>query len=929
MFSATLSQIRTSLANGALVVVTFAVVSCGGGSGGGGSGGGGDGTTTTSTSPSPSVVTAPSLSAPSQSPFHSNDDNLTISGSCTSGNTVNLTGDDTQSVACSSSAFSFTVSKTVDDIYSFSLAATDGATTSSSVSLQWIRDTAAPGNVTVTSPGASPYTSDTNFVTIQGACESGATVTIRDVAASGSSTVSCSSGAYSYTSGSKSSDATYDFQIKQTDRAGNPSGTLTWQWVRNTSSVSVPVIASPSSSPHYSNANSLVLSGSCTDGNTINLSGDATDSVVCASTAFSFTINKASDGTYNFSLMASNGSTDSNSATFQWIRDTVVPSDPTVDAPGASPYTSGDDSITISGACESGATVNVSDVAATTSTDVSCSSGSYSYTSATKTLDGDYDFNIKQTDKAGNASGTVTWRWSRNTTIPSTPGITSPASSPHYSNSSPLTISGTCTPDFTVVLSGDAAQTATCSNPGGTYSFSVSVNLEGSYSFSIVQHDGLGGPNSSANTLTWVYDTTVPAAPTISGPVAVASGGSGTYTSAGDITVSGSCENGATVTLSNGDSQTATCSSSSYSFNVIASCGATKILDLSQTDRAGNPSGATRLTWSKDCTLMAEPTIVSPSRSPHAASSTSLTISGGCDTGMTIVLGGEVLASEVSSPSGSLQTTCADSSYSFTIDKSADAQPAIRYDLTLKQQDSATAPTKISNEVPLVWIRNGANQTAALYHFDTATGVAFDSSLYGNSSLSDNATASVAGRYAEARDFISASSSYMAALGNDAQRTARHFMTFETWLQLDTVPGNNGSFVFAEREGVWKLQLTRQGGSTKYYFEFVAHEELGGSCGAAVSVKSSTMSLVTPQTAFTKLAVTFELGSVTIYYNNTIVGTGTVGLAGNAELCDTGTGSLVIGSDSGTGSFLDGKLDELSISQKIRDPGRTGPFTAD
>lgn len=691
------------------------------------------------------------------------------------------------------------------------------------------------------------------------------------------------------------------------------------------SSLSDPIVLIPAESVYASNQDLLSISGSCTDGTLVDIRDEETatvESVSCVSSAFSSSLSKSVDGSYNYSVRGRNEESSTNYVTRKWIRDTQAPSAPSVTKPGASPYTSGDDSLVLEGGCESGAIVNVLDLSIASSSQVNCVSDWFSYTTETKIYDGDYDFELFQTDIAGNRSGTTTWRWSRSGGLPETPVITSPSTSPYYSNSPGLIISGSCTGGYTVELSGSASQTTIC-DEFGNFSFSVSAAAEGSFDYSVVQYSSAGATVSAAASLNWIYDATAPAAPELSSPVPVASGGVGSHTSYSDITISGNCESGATVSLSGSTTQSIACSSSSFSFDVTMACGQTLSYFINQTDLAANSSGSTQLDWTKDCTALPEPVLLSPSANPHVSSSKTLTVSGGCDNGMTVVLSGDVAAPE--------KVTCVDSSFSFAIDKTADNSPAVRYDFSVHQQDSPDAPTQTSASVALTWIRNGVYQTAALYHFDSYSGALSDSSHYSENGLSDTATQSAAGMFSEGRDFVSANTSYLSASNSDSLRTARHYFTLEAWIQLQSLPKKAGAFVIAEKEGSWKLSLNRQGGSQNYYFEFAAAEELGGSCSATASFSSAffTPTPTVPETSFKKITVLFELGNISVYYGGALIISGVLGTAGNAELCDSAAGGLFIGSDSGTSSFFDGKMDELSISQKIRQPNRTGPFSAD
>lgn len=82
--------------------------------------------------------------------------NLVIEGTCQSGTTVQLKGDDTQSTTCAYSAFSFTISKTTSNTYFFNLYQENQYGTSATVTVTWKFDNVAPVQLTLTSPLSNP-----------------------------------------------------------------------------------------------------------------------------------------------------------------------------------------------------------------------------------------------------------------------------------------------------------------------------------------------------------------------------------------------------------------------------------------------------------------------------------------------------------------------------------------------------------------------------------------------------------------------------------------------------------------------------------------------------------------------------------------------------------------------------------------------------
>lgn len=360
-----------------------------------------------------SLPATPVITNPSSNPFHSKLSSLTISGTCVTGHTVFLNGDDTQSTTCSASSFSFTVSATVDDSYDYAVTQQnpDTSLTSAADTQTWNRDTVAPSAPTITNPTSSPFTSSTNL-TIDGSCETGSTVYLTG---DDTQNATCTSATYNFTV-IKGSDGTYNFSIYQTDQATNTSGTVTQQWVRDNSIPAAPTITTPASEPFISNNTTLTLAGSCITGYTVYLSGDVSTSDVtspaaslsqtCTSNAYSYTVTKSVDATYSFSVTQENLSgTPSSAATRSWILDRVAPNttiatnptDPNLGTTATFSFTS----------TESGT--------------FSCSLDGASYTTCTSPItltglsNGAHTFDVRATDGANNTDATpASYSWTQN-----------------------------------------------------------------------------------------------------------------------------------------------------------------------------------------------------------------------------------------------------------------------------------------------------------------------------------------------------------------------------------------------------------------------------------------------------------------------------------------------------------------------------------
>ncbi len=719
------------------------------------------------------VVSAPTILSPSINSTTNNLSLFNMSGSCTNGYRVSLSGSDTQTMICASSSFSFSISKLSDGINNFNIFQTNASSqNSASVTRVWIRDTQAPAAPTISSPSSNPYTSSDSNYQLIGSCENGATIALSGAM---NQSMTCAGSAYGFTI-TQSTDGTYNFLISQLDVAGNSSVASTFQWIRNSTLPPTPVLSAPTTTPFYDNSSNLVIAGSCVTGNTVYLSGDATNSTACASSNFSFNVNKNVDGNYQFSIVQVNGSSlSSGSATAVWQRDTVVPAPPTVTSPASSPLINNANTLSLQGACELNATVQVSgsasqsqicstgtysitinnltdgtytynlrqvDLAGNLSSSTSqiwtrdtaapavlvllspatnpftsadtnlilngtcesnsnismsgdsaasttCSSGNFSL-NLTKNTDATYNFSLIQADAAGNLSASLGFQWIRSTSIPATPVITSPASTPFIGSNTSLSLTGTCTDTFIVELSGSNTQSQTC--VGGSYTFSITQTTDGTYNFSVRQKNISNVYSASAN-LSWTLDRVSPVNPTITSPAS-----SPVYTNGNSITVVGACEINATVELAGASAQTMTCISGNYSFTISKNLDFSYELSVKQTDLAGNNSGFTILTWVRDSVVPQTLILINPNANPYSSSG-NLNIQGSCENSATVSLQEYTTAGRTTPTGSALTTVCTAEFFSFSFSKLTDAT----YYLGIKQTDLAG---NNSSEINLDWVRN-------------------------------------------------------------------------------------------------------------------------------------------------------------------------------------------------------------------------------
>jgi hypothetical protein len=261
------------------------------------------------------------------SPYYSNLDSVSFGGACETGITIVVSGTDSTSIPCSSSAWSYTtLSQTTDASRTYTFTQIDAAGNIGQISSTWSRDTVAP---LLTFSSASAFVTSGDSVNFGGNCEAGLFIS---VSGSGSATIPCNAGSWAYLAG-KTLDGNYSYTFSENDLAGN-SSSLTGTWNRSTSG---PVITVTQISPQITNSGSIAISGTCSGGTAgsngiITVGGAGSGSITCPSTTstaanWNTTLSQGSDGTYNYTFsITDNFSTPrTSSAVFTWQRDTAIP----------------------------------------------------------------------------------------------------------------------------------------------------------------------------------------------------------------------------------------------------------------------------------------------------------------------------------------------------------------------------------------------------------------------------------------------------------------------------------------------------------------------------------------------------------------------------------------------------------------------------
>lgn len=220
------------------------------------------------------------------------------------------------------------------------------------------------------------------------------------------------------------------------------------------------------------------------------------------------------------------------------------------------------------------------------------------------------------------------------------------------------------------------------------------------------------------------------------------------------------------------------------------------------------------------------------------------------------------------------------------------------------------------------WSQENSN-TAALFHFDAGEEL-FDSGISGVDLDDFGTTADANGVFGQARLFDMTTSSSMTWSDNPMHDGLTSSMTIELWIK-PTVFSNGQSMGL----------VSKMGGAGNNSFELSIHRQ-GGSKNARLSVnltsdgttmtvlESSNLHIGTDvlENGWNHVAFVYDMGSVLLFLNGTVVGTHTFGTLGSTVLFDS-TANIDIGLSS-AGDYFDGSMDEIRISQTAR---YTGTFT--
>lgn len=562
------------------------------------------------------------ITAPAANTTWQNSVNLT--GTCETGINVNVSGTGAvpaANIPCNAGSFSVAANFSAGDgIKSLTVSQTDLAGNIGSANQNYIRDSQPPVLV-FTSPAAG--TNLLSSTTVVGTCEAGLPVSLSGAGVSAPTSTTCTGGTFTANITFSANDGNKVVTASQTDAVGNV-GTISRTFVRDTT---LPVVTFGNPAAGTAAQNGLVTTGTCETGLQVSLSGSGLSTpvnAICNSGSYSAVIAFSNgDGIKSVNISQTDLAGNIGTASRNFLRDTVAPM-VGISAPAPNTLVLG--FVSLSGFCESGINVVISGTGAAGTTNVSCTAGSFSSNVNITTTDGVKNIVVTQTDSAGNV-GTDNRNFFHDATGPV---ITINTPAPNTTSQSGVTITGNCENGLPITVSGDAGtQVLNCSS--GTYSVAlVFSGGDSTKSISVSQTDL--AMNTNTDSRNFIKDTTAPAI-AILAPVADS-------TVLGTATVTGSCEAGPSV-LVNGpglvNSLNVQCVSNSFSAGVTFTPGdGPKQVFASQTDIAGNTGTANR-NFIRDTTA---PVIAIQSPVVNTSVQTGLTISGICESGLTVNIAG-------------------------------------------------------------------------------------------------------------------------------------------------------------------------------------------------------------------------------------------------------------------------------------------------
>jgi hypothetical protein len=355
-------------------------------------------------------------------------------------------------------------------------------------------DAVAP-SIAFSSPAAGAITNDTT-PTISGSTEPGATVRVT-INGTVLTTTANAQGQWSVTPNTPLADGPVNVSATATDGVGNVSQPVTRSFTIDATAPLAPTIASP--------ANGAVLSmtplitGTAEPNATVTVLVDGMPvGTVTANAQGQWSLMLGmmlADGPHTITASATDAANNTSpNATSSFTIDTVAPLAVVINAPAMGAVT-GDNTPTISGSAEPGATVTVTVNGALLTTTANAQ-GAWSVTPTTPLADGLILVSATASDAAGNTSQPTATSFTIDTIAPAAVVISSPADGATLS-AAPATISGSAEPGATVAVVVDGMMLGmTIADMSGVWSIAAPAMLaDGPHTLSATATDAAGNTN--------------------------------------------------------------------------------------------------------------------------------------------------------------------------------------------------------------------------------------------------------------------------------------------------------------------------------------------------------------------------------------------------------------------------------------------------
>lgn len=376
--------------------------------------------------------------------------------------------------------------------------------------------------------------------------------------------------------------ATAKLRISMPDRAGNTS-TITSNAFTIDSIAPTIAISSPANNTYYATTNATI-SGTCEGTLPILFSGDlqAGFTLNCNSGTFTQNVNFSNgDGAKNITLTITDLAGNQTSLTRNLFQDTTAPY--LTKTTGANPQYTKNNTVTWGGTCEGNLTINFTGSSAGS---FSCVSGAWSWTTPSKTVDGNYSYSLQQVDSAANTSTSLSLAWTRDNVAPA---LTVAQGTGATNNLSQMTFDGNCEGILPIVVSGTESNTFSCNN--GTWSYTTaSYATDATRAFTFTQTDL--ATNATIKSYSWIRNT--------QGPALYLSETTPLKTNTDTVTFSGTCQTGLTINITGASTGTTTCPAGTWSWAAPAmTTDAARTYNFAQTNAVPNTTSVSRIWYRK------------------------------------------------------------------------------------------------------------------------------------------------------------------------------------------------------------------------------------------------------------------------------------------------------------------------------------------